>query len=296
MSFHIDPLSPGSGPSRRAAQIASYIARAVAAWPTFTVERRQFSRALIERLGDAATDEEIDKALAALHVEDLYLSCGCAAGDAAALAGFEQHCAAAITRAIATSGVPLADREDLEQIVRQRLLVRSSDGGPPRISTYSARGPLPAWVRVVATREAARVRARPQRERAEEDDQLASAFATEDAPELGYFKRMYGVEIKRAVHAAIEALSDRDRLLLCQHVLDGLSIDQLAALHAVHRATTARWLQGARLAVLEGTKRVLSERLPLSTSELASACRMIGRDLDVSLTRALRPQVALTLT
>jgi RNA polymerase sigma-70 factor (ECF subfamily) len=178
--------------------------------------------------------------------------------------------------------------------VRQRLLVTPADGGPPRISTYSAHGPLPAWVRVVATREAARERARPQRERTDEDGQLAGALATDDDPELDYFKRTYGDAIKRAVHAAIDALADRDRLVLCQHLLDGLGIDQLAALHGVHRATTARWLQGARTAVLEGTKRALAERLPLNTSELASVCRMIGSELDVSLTRALRPRAMAT--
>lgn len=263
-------------------EVESVRARAAVAWPRIQVNPARFAQAIEDRLGGSP--------LAAMHTDDLYLACGCAAGDPGALAGFEQRCAGAITRAIATSGVACTERADLEQIVRQRLLVAPADGGPPRIATYSARGPLPAWVRVVATREAARLLARPQRERADEADKLAGAIAADDDPAIGYFKRRYGDEIKRAVHDAIEALDARDRLILCQHLLDGLGIDQLAALHGVHRATTARWLQHAREAVLAKTQKTIAEKLQLSGSEMASVLRMIGSQLDVSITRALRPR------
>jgi RNA polymerase sigma-70 factor (ECF subfamily) len=264
--------------------LADCVARATRAWPNVTVAEDQFVRAIAERLaGDAPA-----RSLGAMQTDDLYLACGCAAGDPGALAGFEQRCSAAIARAIATTGASRSERADLGQVVRQRLLVAPADGGAPRIASYSARGPLPAWARVVATREAARMLSRVRREVAAGDDDLASLIAGDDDPEIGYLKRLYRAEFKRAFHAAVEALDDRARLMLRQHALDGLGIDRLAALHGVHRATAARWIDAAREAVLAGTHRELVRRLQLSRSELASMIRLIHSQLDVSLARLLR--------
>ena len=74
----------------------------------------------------------------------------------------------------------------------------------------------------------------------------------------------------------------------CVRALDGLSIDQLAAFYRVHRATTARWIEAARQAVLDGTRKELIRRLQLSRSELDSVMRLIGSQLDVSLSRVLK--------
>jgi RNA polymerase sigma-70 factor (ECF subfamily) len=146
---------------------------------------------------------------------------------------------------------------------------------------------LTAWVRVVATREAARMLPRARRELSAADEELAGLIAPDDDPEVGYLKRLYRDEFKLAFTAAVDALEARDRLLLRQHALDGLSIDQLGALHDVHRATAARWVEAAREAVLTGTHRELVRRLRLSRTELASVMRLIRSQLDVSLPRLL---------
>lgn len=263
--------------------LAERIARAIQMWPNARVDEIQFVRAIAERL---AADTPA-RSLEAMQTDDLYLACGCAVGDPGALAGFEQRCGAAITRALAASGASLSERADLGQVVRQRLLV-APDGGAPRIASYSARGSLPAWVRVVATREAARTLPRARREVITEDDALVGLISDDDDPEIGYLKRLYRVEFKRAFHAAVEALDDRARLVLRQHMLDGLGIDRIAMLHGVHRATAARWVEAAREAVLAGTQRELLRRLRLSRSELASVIRLIQSQLEVSLPRVLR--------
>jgi RNA polymerase sigma-70 factor (ECF subfamily) len=263
--------------------LAERVTRARTVWPNARVDEEQFVRAIGQRL---ATDAPV-RSLEAMQTDDLYLACGCAAGDRGALAGFEDCCGAAIARAIASTGASVSDRADLGQVVRQRLLVAPAGGGPPRIATYSARGSLQAWVRVVATREAARMSPRARRERAAEDDELAHAIAGGDDPEVGYLKRLYRAEFERAFHVAVELLDDRARLLLQQHTLDGLGIDRLAALHGVHRATAARWIEAAREAVVTGTRRELIKRLGLSRVELASVLRLIQSQLEVSLAHAL---------
>lgn len=264
--------------------LAERITRAIGAWPKLIVPEEQFVRAIAERLDVAAPARSLD----AMQTDDLYLACGCAAGDPGALAGFEERCSSVIARAIASTGASLSERADLGQVVRQRLLVAPANGGTPRIATYSARGSLQAWVRVVAAREAARMLPRARREVAAGDDELAGLIAGDDDPEVGYLKRLYRAEFKRAFHAAVEALDSRARLLLQQHTLDGLGIDQLATLHGVHRATAARWIEAAREAVLAGTQRELIRCLRLSHGELASVIRLIQSQLDVSLARALR--------
>jgi RNA polymerase sigma-70 factor, ECF subfamily len=254
-------------------------ARAVAAWPTVNVEQGQFVRAIAERLEMDAPISSIG----AMHTDDLYLACGCVSGDAAALVAFELRCGRAIAGAIAATGAAHSERADLGQVVRQRLLVAPPGGGPPRIASYSARGSLPAWVRVVATREAARRLLRAQREVGAEDDELADLIADGDDPEVGYVKRLYREEFRRAFHAAVQKLDARARLVLRQHAIDGLSIDALAVLHGVHRATAARWIQGARAAVLAGTQRELTARLRLTRTEVESVIRLIQSQLDVTL-------------
>jgi RNA polymerase sigma-70 factor (ECF subfamily) len=264
--------------------LADRVARAIAAWPKLNVPERQFVRAIAERLdGDAPA-----RSLGAMQTDDLYLACGCAVGDPGAIAGFEERYGAVIARAIASTGVSPAERADLGQVVRQRLLVAPAGGGAPRIASYSARGSLLAWLRVVAAREAVRMLPRARREVAAGDDELEGLIAGDDDPEVGYLKRLYRAEFKRAFHAAVDALDGRARLLLRQHTLDGLGIDQLATLHGVHRATAARWIEAAREAVLSGTQRELIRRLRLSHGELASVIRLIQSQLEVSLPRALR--------
>lgn len=267
--------------------IAQRVMDAIATWPQVRLDEAMFVRAIADRL----PGEDPRAALEAMHTSDLYLACGCAVGDRAALAGFEERCGATIARTIATTPVAAVERADLGQVVRQRLLVPSADGGPPRIATYSAQGALTTWVRIVATREAIRMLQRVGRGAAGDDDndRMMELVTADDDPEVGYLKRLYREEFKRAFHTAVEALEDRDRLVLQQHALDRINIDQLARIHGVHRATAARWIQSAREAVVAGTHRELCRRLRLSRSEVASVIRLIQSELEVSLSRALRP-------
>lgn len=257
------------------ADLDAQLAAARAEWPAIRLPDEVFAAAIAARPGE-------------LHITDLYLACACAAGDPAALAAFETHCGPAIARAVHGAGATAAERDDLAQVIRQRLLVEPAAGGPPRIATYSARGSLAAWVRVVATREAARMLPRARREQSASDDELAGLLAPDADPEIGYLKRLYRHEFKAAFAAAIDALDDADRLLLRQHTLDELGIDQLAALHGIHRATAARRVTAAREALMAATQRELIARLRVSRTELASLVRLIHSQLDVSLPRLLR--------
>jgi len=260
--------------------LARALATARQAWPAIALDENAFADALRTRITDEAP---LDK----LHVAELYIAVALAAADPAALAAFEQHCGETIRRAIVASGATPAETDDLVQVVRERLIVPPASGGPARILSYSGRGSLKAWVKVVATREAARMLPIARREPALADDDLARIVASDDDPEIGYLKRLYRAEFKHAFQRAVAALPARDRLVLRQSVLDGLGIDALAAQHGVHRATCARWLEAARQQILAATQKELIERLELSRAELQSVIKLISSQLDVSLSRVL---------
>jgi RNA polymerase sigma-70 factor, ECF subfamily len=269
-------------PDELASVLVSCVADGAAAWPGVTVPEDRFLCAMAARL---AVELPAERAIAALNTDDLYLACGCADGDPVALSAFEARYGPVIARAISATGVPVPERADLGQVVRHRMLV-ATGGRAPRIASYSARGTLAAWVRVVATREAARLRSRKCLPIANMDDELARRIAPED-PELAYMKQLYREEFKVAFRTAVDALDGRDRLVLRQHMLDGLSIEQLGSLHNVHRATAARWIASARDDVVAATRRALTRRLQLTATELDSVMRLIRSQLDISLFRLL---------
>jgi len=253
------------------------------AWPGIAVAEDVFVEFVSSRITP-------DLTLAELHVGDLYLACGCVRGDTAALAAFERTFGPVIGQAVTRAGVTADEARDLRQIVLTRLLVgtaRDTADELPRLATYSGRGSLAAWIRVVATREAARLYARVRPE-LESDDVFADLATPGGDPELQYLKRVYRGEFKRSLEAAIAQLTDRQRLLLRQHTLDGLTIDALARFYDVHRATSARWLEDAREALFDTIRRDLMTRLDLSRPELESVLRLIRNTIEVSLPRLLR--------
>jgi RNA polymerase sigma-70 factor, ECF subfamily len=85
----------------------------------------------------------------------------------------------------------------------------------------------------------------------------------------------------------VKGLSDHDRVLLRQHHLDQLTIDELASLHKVHRATAARWIANARASLLSRVRERMIERLSISGGELDSALRLARSQLEVSIHRLL---------
>src|SRR5262249_564583 len=134
------------------------------------------------------------------------------------------------------------------------------DAGP-RLGLYAGRGPLRAWVGVAAARTALMLRRSQQRTRevsADEDD-WAGALATisTNNPELELLKRQYAAAFGVALRDAVGGLEPRQRTVLRMSFVDGLSIDEIGAVYAVHRATAARWIQRACDTLFEKTRALL---------------------------------------
>jgi RNA polymerase sigma-70 factor (ECF subfamily) len=106
-------------------------------------------------------------------------------------------------------------------------------------------------------------------------------------PELGYLSQRYRGEVEEAFRRGLAALDSEQRTLLRMHFVDAVTLDELARLKKVHRATIARRLTIARKTVLDETRRHIRERLAVSSEELASLVRLVQSQLVISVARLL---------
>jgi RNA polymerase sigma-70 factor (ECF subfamily) len=221
-----------------------------------------------------------------LHAADLYLACACARGDATAIARFEERHTADIRAIYTQSRGHKPPFDELFQVVRARLFT----GERPKIADYGGLGELKNWVRVTASRvlvDLIRSADPPADQHGSGDQAFLAVPSPADDPEMELLKRTYQAEMRQAFEDAARALSPEERNVLREAYQHGMSIDQIAATHGIHRATAARRLQGARDAVLRGTRQLLMQRLRLSRSELESALRLIESQMHVTVERVL---------
>jgi len=229
------------------------------------------------RVPEAAFDAAVEaRSGASVRAAELYLCVGCEAGDPAALRAFDNRYLSQLGGAISRINPSAAFADEVRQRLRERLFV----GSPPRISTWSGVAPLEAWLRATAVRTALTLLR--ERGQARQEPSFEEAVQQGD-PELAYLRERYRTQCQQAFGAALAALSSRDRTLLRLRYLDGLSIDALAPLHGIHRATAARWVAAARARLLEGTRREMQARLGGSVTEMDSLLRLVRSDLVVNL-------------
>jgi RNA polymerase sigma-70 factor (ECF subfamily) len=263
---------PSATPELEAAHAAG-----AAAWPGIVLSLEAFAVA-------AAAVAATPAALAA-HGADLYLAWACLGGDATALARFDAEVVRPATEAVRAIDGQAAFVDEARQRVRAHLLVGE---GAPRLRDYQGRGPLRAWVGVAAVRTALMMRRSDQRKReVPHDDEWAGTLAlvATGNPELDLLKQEHAAAFSQALRDAALALEPRLRAVLSMHFSDGLSIDEIGAVYAVHRATAARWVGRAREELMSQTRALLVDRLGLTPSEIERVGALVQSQVDVSLSQ-----------
>jgi RNA polymerase sigma-70 factor, ECF subfamily len=252
-------------------------ARGRAAWPDFAVAPEPLMRQLGAQLparGDPTTT------LKSTRADDLYLACACAQGVSAAVRHLDERVLARVPRAIARVRDEPGFIEDVLQEVRRLLLV-GEGAKPPVIAQYGGRGPLVHWLRVVACGTA--VDHQRRTDRLERHPRTFDEEHTFEDPELEFLRKRYRDDFQAAFRDAWDALGSSERGLLRWHYRNSMSIDALATVYRVHRATAARKLARARSHLLDGIRRSFGDRLHLSPTELDSLIRVVGRDFNVTI-------------
>jgi RNA polymerase sigma-70 factor (ECF subfamily) len=234
---------------------------------------------LASQLRGPAWPKELD----ALHAADLFLAWSCARGQPAAVRKLDAILVALATAVLRRRNYPPDMIDEVTQQVRSRLLVAAT--GKPKVLEDSGRGELASWLGAVTLRTALNVR-RSQPATSEDEEALVDLIG-ETHPEMAYLKEKYLQDFRSALAEAAAALSARDRVLLRQFAIDGLSVAELGALYGVHRVTAFRWLGEARRALAEAARAALGRRLRLNPEEISSIIRLVRSRLDLSL-RALK--------
>ncbi|MFO0633722.1 MAG: sigma-70 family RNA polymerase sigma factor [Nannocystaceae bacterium] len=263
--------------------VTAWLAAAASAWPTVTLAPEIFAAWIAERIADADAPAS---ALLRLRGPDSWIACACAEGDAAAIAALEASFADPIEQALVRLEADPVQRDELRQIVRQHVLVGDGVGA---ITRYGGQGPLGAWLRVTASRAALNAQRSRKQHAAIPDDDLAALPRHLRDPELDFLEQTYREAFREAFAAAIATLQPRERTLLRQAILHGVTVRELARMYGVHHATAARWVAQARDAVAAAVQRELQTRLRLAPSELVSVLALIRSRIELSIDRVLEP-------
>ena len=260
--------------------LAHAVQQARDAWPDVAVPAGVFESYLAERLADHGGPT----ALARWHVADLYLACGCALGDPAALRELDRTYLGQVGTYVARLRGDRAFVDELTQVLRHKLLVAEAPERP-KILEYSGQGALGAWLRIAAVRTGLNLlRATRPADAARDDLELASPRLEQDALAKHESQRVFA----DAFRAALERLSPDARNLLRLHHLDGLTMDQLAGLLDTPRSTIARHLARHRDELMTATRALLSERLRLPEAELDSLIASAVSRFDLTLSKIMK--------
>ncbi|MGN6104729.1 MAG: sigma-70 family RNA polymerase sigma factor [Kofleriaceae bacterium] len=270
-----------------AERLEAELAAARARWPETTIKEAAFARGLADRL---AVQRDPSSALPRLRVEDLLLALWCASGDPRAISAFERTYRPDLDAVLARFRRLAVTPDELRQTLRIKLFV-APEGRAPRIADYSGFGFLQNWLRVTALRALVDVARSEKARRLEEllaDDDLMGLPAL--GPDLGakVTRDEVGKAIKQAFARAVAGLAPRQRNFLRHAHVDQLTLDQIAALYRIHRATVARTLAQARAELVTATRSELAELLGVSPESLDSVVRDADSRIDLSLSRVLR--------
>lgn len=258
-------------------------ARGADAWPEIRLDLARFAADLARRL-DASSTHDV---LGALH-HDIYLAIACANNDANAIAACDQHCARELELAARRLRATTTEVDDARSEFR-RLLFTSDEGRSAAVASFTGRGDLRGYARVIAARLLAR---RMQRKRSEVtlEDEMIDAITPAIDPEVAFLREQYRADVDAAFRIAITSLSDRSRAVLRYHLVDGWSIDQIGAEYRVHRATAARWLTTARDDLGARIRAELCARLAIPVSQVDSIIALVTSRIEISLDRLLAPE------
>jgi RNA polymerase sigma-70 factor (ECF subfamily) len=255
------------------------------AWPEIAVDLAAFAQHI--QASAARSKLPMRSGGEGLNGPDLYLAVGCLQGLPAAVDVF-------LSTYLDRLHVLLQRVEQRREVIselRQALLAKllaPADGSEPKLKDYSGRGPLSAWIRMVAVRMAIDLRREGARDVEYTSGALSRVVADAPDPELQYLKGRYASEFRLAFRDALQSLPSERRTLLRLHYAEGLTMDALAGLFRLSRASAHRRLAAARESLLADTCRLLKERSRMATKEIESMIRALQSQLDISIVRLLQ--------
>jgi RNA polymerase sigma-70 factor (ECF subfamily) len=170
----------------------------------------------------------------------------------------------------------------VQQAVRFKLFVGDAIR-TPGITTYAGRGPLGAWVSMVAQRVGLslinehRSRAHPL----PQDDAAIDAVNSGVDCERSHLRKYYKPQLEAAILEALQELSDRACALIYLHFGRGVTLQRIGAMYGVNQSTASRWLAGSITLLRRQIWRALTRLYPLRREEFSRVNLMLLDDLEL---------------
>lgn len=238
-----------------------------------------FRSALERNLPDAGEDSAaIQRKLEALHLEDLALACGCAAGDEAAWEHFVLTFRPVLYRAAAAID-PTGGWRDLADSLYAELFGLPAEGADRKslFRYFHGRSSLATWLRaVLAQRHVDRLRADKRWEPLPDPDVTPASSTPEPDPD----QRRFGAMVTDALRAAVARLPPKDRIRLAWYYSHDMTLAEIGRALKEHEATVSRHLSRSRQRIREDVERQLEHDHGLGPGViaecLASAAAEVG--------------------
>lgn len=227
--------------------------------------------------GAADSPREIERYLAALHLEDLALACACAEGNDAAWEHFVLQHRPVLYRSADALDASGAAREVADTLYGELFGLRERDGERQSLFRYfHGRSSLATWLRaVLSQRYVDRIRGQRRLEPLDNADDERSMMI---APAVDPDRARYLGLLRVAIPAAIARLADRDRLRLALYYAQQLTLAQAGRILREHEATVSRQLGRARAAIRRDVEAYLRETERLSEPEIAQCFESVMED------------------
>ena len=252
-------------------------------------------RVPVERFAEALErGAERGANLDTLHLEDLALACGCAAGNEEAWEQFIREQRPTLYRA-ADALDPAGGARELADGIYGELFERSL------FRYFHGRSSLATWLRaVLAQRHVDRVRAGRRLEPLAENESSASLGADLNvdpysAIEGGHEQDRCRELIRDALTRAVSELPARDRLRLACYYAQELTLAETGRLLGEHEASCSRHLARTRKTLRGEIERQLREQHALSAGQIADCFAASSQDAgELDLRQLLRIEPAST--
>jgi RNA polymerase sigma-70 factor (ECF subfamily) len=235
--------------------------------------------------GRTPSSWEIERYLWSLHLADVALACGCAAGIEAAWEHFVRELRPSLYRA-ADALEPGGGARDLADSMYGDLYGLSEKEGERQslFRYFHGRSSLATWLRaVLVQRHVDRQRAGRRIEPLPDEESAAAPAVSPGPPDPD--RSHYLTLTRRALVKAIAGLVARDRLRLGCYYAQELTLAETGRLLHEHEATVSRHLARTRRTIRERVERGLREEDGLNDAQISRCFELVTQDagsLDLS--------------
>lgn len=254
-------------------------------WPSTWINAPRFERHIAERIGAEEEHALVVEQLKSLHAADLYLACACSEGNPDATRAFAETYFDDISLIKRRFPNVSSGADDIRQDLSIKLFVAPA----PKVLQYSGKGELRGWFRAVVVRTMLDLSSAPSaREVSTSCDFFECTLdASSGGPEDRLVRETYRTELRAALGTAFERLSHREKNMLRYVFVEHLTLNQIAAIYGMHRATIARWLEAAQSVLAHYLREALAAKLGVSDTQFESILRAAMSGIEITLERHL---------